>query len=65
MAQAVVAALSLKRYGFDTRGVHVGFVVKKVAPGEGFLLERLVSSVIIIPPCYIPTHSSISDVTWP
>jgi hypothetical protein len=32
----LVAGLSPLRYGFDTRSVHVGFVVEKNATGTGF-----------------------------
>jgi hypothetical protein len=50
VAEEAGLVFSLGRSGFDTRRLEVGFVVGKVALAQGFLLELLVSSVIIIPP---------------
>jgi hypothetical protein len=46
----LVAGLSPRRPGFDPGSVHVGFVVDKVALGQGFPRVVRFSSVNVIPP---------------
>jgi hypothetical protein len=50
MARRLVAGLSPRRPGFSPGSVHVGFVVDKVAPGQGFLRVLRFSPVSFIPP---------------
>jgi hypothetical protein len=46
----LAAGLPPQRPGFDPRSVHVGFVVDKVALGQGFLRVLRFSPVNFIPP---------------
>jgi len=50
--------LSLQRYGYDSRPVHMGFVVELVENGEVFLQILWFSPVSIIPPL-LNTHISL------
>ena len=59
MAQAVVSGLSPRKPWFNTRPVHMGFVVDKMAVGYIFLQILWSSLVGIIPP--MPrTHLSLT-----
>jgi hypothetical protein len=49
MAQAVTG-LSARKPGLNARPVHVGFVVDKVAVGQGLLRVHQFSPASIIPP---------------
>jgi hypothetical protein len=46
----LVAGISPRRPGFDSRSVHVGFVVDKVVLGQVFPRVLLFSPVNLIPP---------------
>jgi hypothetical protein len=60
MAWRLVAGLSRRRFGFDSRSVHVKFVVDTVALGQVFLRVLRYSSVSIILPIF--NNSSVSII---
>jgi hypothetical protein len=57
-----VAGLSLRRPGFATGSIHVGFMVDKVALGQVFLRVLRFSPVDIIPPSLFKLVSSAECV---
>jgi len=54
----LVAGFSPQKPGFDSRPVHMVFIVKKVSLGQTFIQILLLSRVSIIPPL-LPIHAFI------
>jgi hypothetical protein len=59
MAQAVCLWEFTVETGFDFMSVHVGFVVDKVTQGQVFFLAVFPSTLLIIIPKTLHTHSFI------